>query len=296
VPDFRLRSDRYLSLEAEREKAGRLFEASSRLTFQELLAYYYSITDDVTPHRAKAYASYVISGPERAAHDIDAFGPIAAEAALLDAGCGAGAALVAAQGRFKSVTGADIALRWLVMCRKRLDELGMEANLVCADIEALPFETGQFTCVMAADVIEHVYDQGASIKALAAQLAPGGLLWLSAINRWWPGPHPSTGRWAAGYRRSAADASGYDALRFVTNISANDARLLCEEAGMEVLSTSARRVAGGSEQGRSTARAMAIGAYTALRGMPVMRPIMVKAGPAFELLARAPAGRTRGEL
>lgn len=295
VPDFRLRSDRYLSLEAEREKARRLFEASSRFTFQDLLAYYYSITDDVTPDRAKIYASYAVNGPARAANDIDAFGPVAPTAMLLDAGCGAGAALVAAPRRFKSITGVDIALRWLVICQKRLDELGIEGNLVCADIESLPFEPGHFSHVLAADVIEHVYDQRASIKALSQQLAPAGLLWLSAINRWWPGPHPSTGRWAAGYRRPRIGPTGHDSLRYVTSLSAKDARRWCEEAGLDVLSVKARRVSEAQARGRSSAEAIAIGAYATLRNTPLLNPILVKAGPAFELLARVSIGRAKGE-
>lgn len=295
VPDFRMRSDRYLSLEAERDKAGRLFEASSRLSFQELLAFYYSITDDVASERAKIYAGYVMEGPARAANDIDAFGPIATGSALLDAGCGAGAALIAARGRYVTVTGVDIALRWLVICRKRLDELGIEANLVCADIESLPFEPGQFTHVLAADVIEHVYDQSASVKALEEQLERGGLLWLSAINRWWAGPHPSTGRWAAGYRRAATSRSGYDALRHVTRISAREVQRLCEAAGLDVLSIKARRIGRAQAQGRSRAEALAIGAYAVFQDMPLLRAMLVRAGPAFELLARAPSGRAEGE-
>ena len=286
VPDFRVRSDRYLSLEAEREKARLLFEASSRLTFEELLAYYYSITDDVTPERARVYAGYVMEGPARAAGDLEAFGTAGSNEALLDAGCGSGSALVAARGRLGGVTGVDIALRWLAICRKRLDALGIEANLVCADIESLPFEPGQFTHVLATDLIEHVYDQGAALKAVAEQLAPGGLLWLTAINRWWPGPHPSTGRWAAGYRPAGAGRAGYDPLRHVAHISAGMAQDLCAEAGLEVLRVEPRRVSGA--RARTRAERMAIGAYSALRGMPVLRSILVAAGPAFEVLARAP--------
>jgi 2-polyprenyl-3-methyl-5-hydroxy-6-metoxy-1,4-benzoquinol methylase len=75
-----------------------------------------------------------MEGPARAAEDLNAFGVAGPNAALLDAGCGAGSASVAAQGRFRYVTGIDIALRWPVLCQKRLLELGIEPNLVCGDI------------------------------------------------------------------------------------------------------------------------------------------------------------------
>jgi 2-polyprenyl-3-methyl-5-hydroxy-6-metoxy-1,4-benzoquinol methylase len=289
IPDFRLRPDRYLSLKAEREKARRLFEAASRLNFEQLLSYYYSITDDVTPERARVYSSYVMEGAARAAEDLNAFGVVGPNAALLDAGCGAGSALVAAQGRFRYVTGIDIALRWLVLCQKRLLELGLGANLVCGDIECPPFEPGQFTHVLAADVIEHVCNQEMAVKALAGQLAPGGSLWLSTINRWWPGPHPSTGRWAAAYRPPRIGPSGYDPLRHVSQISPGTTRHLCVVAGLEVLSMEPRRVnpahAGGR---RSPAERFAIRAYARLQNVKMLRSILVAAGPAFEMLARAP--------
>src|SRR6516165_6502172 len=47
IPDFRARSDRYLSLEEERDKARRLFEFGEHASFRELVQYYYSITSDL---------------------------------------------------------------------------------------------------------------------------------------------------------------------------------------------------------------------------------------------------------
>ena len=47
IADFRLRSDRYLTLEQERDKARRLNEFAQTASFDELLAHYYEITDDV---------------------------------------------------------------------------------------------------------------------------------------------------------------------------------------------------------------------------------------------------------
>ena len=46
IVDFRLRSDRYLSLEEERAKAKRLLE-ECETSYASMLDYYYQITDDV---------------------------------------------------------------------------------------------------------------------------------------------------------------------------------------------------------------------------------------------------------
>ena len=289
IPDFRLRSDRYLSLAEERDKAGRLHQASKRLNFAQLLAYYYSITDDVSAERAKVFAGYVTDGPKRAAADLGDFGPTGPNDALLDAGCGAGSALIAAQSHFGSMTGVDIALRWLVICKKRLEEEGVVANLVCADIESLPFETNQFSHILATDVIEHVYDRGAAVCALAAQLAPHGLLWMSAVNRLWPGPHPATGKWAAGYRsKRAAAPGGYDPLRNVVQLTARDARDDCVKAGLDVLNIAPRRRPNTEASGRGLFEQFAIGAYSAIHRVPAFAPALTRFGPAFQILATKP--------
>lgn len=60
IADFRLRSDRYLDLEDERAKARRLHEFAQTSSFEELLAYYYSITDDVPEEMATRYRKSVV--------------------------------------------------------------------------------------------------------------------------------------------------------------------------------------------------------------------------------------------
>lgn len=287
IPDFRLRSDRYLSLEAERDKARRLFEAASTRNFEDLLYYYYSITDDVAPARAKVFAGYVLGGVDRASADLENFESIGRDAAFLDAGCGAGAGLVAAQGRFSAIVGVDIALRWLVICQKRLQELGAQAQLVCADLEALPFVPGGFSHLVAADVLEHVYDPATATASLARQLKPGGQLWITAINRRWIGPDPSTGIWAAGLRRGPRGPE--HPLRFVTHLAASDIEAFLERAGLETVSVRPRRVATATLVGRSPFERAAVGAYAGLSSAPALRGAMAAFGPAFEVMAKAPA-------
>src|SRR5215471_17704660 len=67
IPDFRLHGDRYLSLVEERAKAQRLSEQANTASFEQLVDYYYAITDDVPPRLARNYAAYVHEAPSRAA-------------------------------------------------------------------------------------------------------------------------------------------------------------------------------------------------------------------------------------
>src|SRR5262249_15968984 len=158
IPDFRLRSDRYLSLEDERVKAGRLYEFGQSASVEEVVQFYYSLSDDLPHNMALRYQAATIAASERAQHIVRDLAPKLDSDILVDLGCGTGGLLVSAQNCYKAIYGVDIALRWLVVCKKRLEENNAAATLVCADAEALPFPSRIFTQAVAADLVEHVYD------------------------------------------------------------------------------------------------------------------------------------------
>ena len=214
IPDFRLRSDRYLSLEDERAKARRLHEIGQNASVEELVQFYYSISDDLPRNMAQRYQAATIAAPERARHIVRDLAPKPGSDILVELGCGTGGLLVAAQGCYRAIYGVDIALRWLVVCKKRLQENNATATLVCADVESLPFPNGRFTQAVAADLVEHVYDVENTVREIARIVEPSGLLWLSAVNRYCVGPHPLTGVWAIGFPACAgANTIAHEAQR-----------------------------------------------------------------------------------
>lgn len=99
-------------------------------------------------------------------------------ARILEAGCGTGGNL-AMLGRFGEVHGfePDAEARALVnghiSCDLRDGRLP----------DGIPFEPGGFDLVAALDVVEHLDDDRASLRALAAQLRPGGRL-LITVPAW----------------------------------------------------------------------------------------------------------------
>lgn len=287
IPDFRLRSDRYLTLHQEREKAARLAEFASTHSFAELLAFYYSITDDVPPELAGRYSDYVRAGPERAGVVLADLAPLAASDRLLDVGCGAGGMMVAAARQGVAAVGVDIAMRWLIIARKHLESHGLEALLVCADAEALPFADGGFSRVAAVDVVEHARDPAVFVAECGRQLSEGGRLWISATNRLWPGPHPSVGLWAAGWlpatvrRARLIRLRGVDSLRFVHLLSPFRVMRACRERGLRILSRRPRAVSGGGALRQTYAR---------LSTTPGISALLFVAGPAFQLIAARPRG------
>lgn len=289
IPDFRLRPDHYLTLEQEREKAGRLHEYAQSASFQELVAYYYAITDDVPPELAKRYQAYIHSAPDQAQGTAAYLDPDLKDDSLLDLGCGAGGLLVIAAGRFKQIVGVDIALRWLVICKKRLDELGIDATLVCADAEQLPFNDGSYSHVVATDLVEHVYDVEATIKQCWKQLKPGGRLWLSATNRYCIGPHPLTRIWGIGFLprmvRSAIllKTRGVDSLRYARLVSPAGMKRFCRQSGFRLLEARPRQLYIKDITDYPLQDRILIRLYRGMLKFALFRFILLFVGPAFEI-------------
>lgn len=289
IPDFRLRGDRYLSLEQERDKARRLHEYGLTHSFEQMILYYYSITDDVPPALARRYQAYIRNGPLQAQTSVHALALNAATSVVLDAGCGAGGFLIAASPHCETLTGVDIALRWLVICKKRLEQEGVQANLVCADIESLPFAADAFTHIAAADLLEHVYSIEGAVAAMANLLMPGGKLWLSASNRYCVGPQASTRIWGIGFLPRTLRTAlllrirGVDSLRFFNLLSPFQLRRTCCAHGLGVQSLHPRQIPAAMGDYPWQDRVL-IAAYRLASGLWLVRNLLVLIGPAFELV------------
>ena len=288
MPDFRLRGDLYLPLEEERAKAARLHAFAEQHDFRELVAFYYSITDDVPKRLASLFADYALNAPARAAPAIHALSRGRRDGALLDLGCGSGGALVAAEGLFHDRTGVDVALRWLVIARKRLDEAGVPARLVCADAEALPFAESSFTHVLAADLLENTRSPAAAVRSAAAVLKDGGFMVVTSSNRRWIGPHPATGVWAAGLLPRRVRAAllrrrhGVDILRAVSFVSPRSVRRIAEAAGLHQLCAQPLRFDASRLEHRSPVFRAVARIYAMLAKAPLFRTLLLVAGPVFQ--------------
>ena len=125
--------------------------------------------------------------------------PSAAHGAFLEIGSGTGGFLVAASEVFEQVVGLDIALRWLIIAKKRLEETGSSATLICACAEYLPFADDSFELVVGSDVIEHTQGQLELLQESYRVLRAGGSLFLATPNRWSLTPEPHVKLWGVGF-------------------------------------------------------------------------------------------------
>lgn len=102
---------------------------------------------------------------------------------ILDVGCGAGLLAEALAKDGFSVTGLDAGADVIAAAREHAQGQGLDLTYRQGTAEALAAEGLTFPVVTALEIIEHVADPEAFLASLKALLAPGGLLFLSTLNR-----------------------------------------------------------------------------------------------------------------
>lgn len=103
---------------------------------------------------------------------------------VLDLGCGPGSALEGLR-RWGWVVGTDAAFTCLDRCRERSSRV----PLVQSRAESLPFREGQFSLVVAMEILEHLEEDLAVLAECRRLLRPGGWLAVTvpAFNGLWGG-------------------------------------------------------------------------------------------------------------
>lgn len=113
---------------------------------------------------------------------------------VLDVGCGTGFLLEQLAGRGYTGVGVDLSPESVTIAQQRLEELEVQDRLRATVGSAYEPPEGTFELITLTDVLEHLEDPRACLRALHDRLAPGGLLVVSTPNR---RSLPGARRWVA---------------------------------------------------------------------------------------------------
>lgn len=154
--------------------------------------------------------------------------PLAGRTAL-DAGCGAGLLSEPLARLGAAVTGLDAAPENVAAARVHAERQGLGIDYRAGEIWTLAAAGERFDLVCSMEVIEHVVDPAAFVTALAACVAPGGLLLLSTPNRT---PKSRLALITLGEGLGRIPRGTHDWSRFLTP---DELEALLDEAGMRVV-------------------------------------------------------------
>jgi len=103
---------------------------------------------------------------------------------IVDVGCGGGILAEAMAARGARVTGIDLAEKPLKVAQLHLLESGLEVDYRLMAAEALALESPRgFGVVTCMEMLEHVPDPAATVRACADLAEPGGQVFFATINR-----------------------------------------------------------------------------------------------------------------
>jgi len=173
-----------------------------------------------------------------------------AGSSVLDLGCGGGIATEALARLGYAMTGVDGSADAIGVARSHAVESGLVIDYRVGLAEDVLASGERFGAVTALEIIEHVPDQAAFMRALAGLLRPEGLLFVSTLNRSWQSL--AVAKLGAEYVARLLPAGTHDWRRFVqpaelAAMGRDAGLLLVELMGM------ARGPAGDWRAGRDTA-------------------------------------------
>jgi ubiquinone/menaquinone biosynthesis C-methylase UbiE/uncharacterized protein YbaR (Trm112 family) len=198
IPDLRLYEDPLIPLEDDYRKGEKVQAQAEKAGFADLVRYYWSLpTYPYTPPElCERFIRHVLSDEDRIQGYQDKIG---SGESFLDVGCGTAALVKFAQKKFEFSVGCDVAFRWLLIARKRLQEAGLPANLVCCCADYLPFPEHFFDSVASVSLLEHVSSAEAAIREFERVVKTNGRVFVWTSNRFSIAPEPHVRVWGVGF-------------------------------------------------------------------------------------------------
>jgi ubiquinone/menaquinone biosynthesis C-methylase UbiE/uncharacterized protein YbaR (Trm112 family) len=299
IPDLRAAgvTDPYLSADEDLRAAERLHERALTGGFADALAAYYGTNERVSADQSRHFIAATLAAEDRSRAVLASWRARArlagaARLTMLDAGCGTGPLLVAAESPNVQMVGIDVGMRWLVLAAARLRDHGVIARLACAGTDRLPVANASFDIVSSESVIENVPRAGAMLGEASRVLRRGGWLWLTTANRWSMGPDPHVGMPFGSWLPNRVVAAWATRRGMVPPrrrlLSARELRRLLEECGFRDVHIEPPPIAEAQIAASSRLVRLAVGGYRATARTAVGRAVLSAIGPTLLCVATKP--------
>ena len=288
IPDFRVFPDPWIGLQDDREKARRLEERSIGASLESMVRTYWSMTPGTPASQAERFIRHVLTAEERSREWLRQLEPATASltGTWLDVGTGTGDLACAIAERGGSALGVDIAMRWLVVARRRAELAGLTVDFICCNAEYLPFANASFSRVVSVGTIEHCRDAGRALGEARRVLVPRGAARVRTVNRFTLLPEPHVGIWGVGFvPRGLADRyvrwRGGQGYTHHHPLSARELERGMTRAGFASVRVGAAPMLS-SERERLGGLVWAADAYGRARALPVARALLRWTAPLLE--------------
>ena len=288
IPDFRVFPDPWIGLEDDREKARRLEARSHGASLEEMVRTYWAMTPGTPDAQAERFFHHVMAAGERSREWLAQLEPSGRRGAglWLDVGTGTGDLACAVAERGDQALGVDIAMRWLIVARRRAELAGLRVDFVCCNAEYLPFADATFSRVVSVGTIEHCRDADRALGEACRVLLPGGDVRLRTVNRFTLLPEPHVAIWGVGFvPRQMADRyvrwRGGQGYEHHHPLSARELKRRMTRAGFQSIRVGAAPMLA-AERERLGRLRWAASVYERARGLPVGRAALRWTAPLLE--------------
>jgi 2-polyprenyl-6-hydroxyphenyl methylase/3-demethylubiquinone-9 3-methyltransferase len=148
---------------------------------------------------------------------------------ILDIGCGAGLLSESLAKAGHNVLGLDAAAEAIAAAQAHAAGRNLSVTYRAGSAEDLLAEGQKFPVITALEIIEHVDDPAGFVATLASLLEPGGLLFISTLNR--TGKSWLTAKLGAEYLLRLLPTGTHDWKQFITPAALDD---YCRRAGLRL--------------------------------------------------------------
>ena len=287
IPDFRLLPDPWISMVDDRDKAQRLVERAGGASLEAMVRAYWAMTPGTPESLASRFVEHVMGADRRSREWLATIGSSPrVDGPWLDVGTGTGDLTVVVAEQGIRAVGIDIAMRWLVVAKRRAELAGVSVDLVCCNAEHLPFTDGQFARVVSVGTIEHCIDASRALNESRRVLVAGGDARVRTVNRYTILPEPHVGVWGVGYvPRHMADryVQWRSGQRYEHHrpLSSRELRSGLRSAGFRDVRVDAAPMLP-SEQARLGSLGWASAGYNRARNTPIARSALRMIAPLLE--------------